>query len=71
MKTLDHQAVEIDNGFIRIIRQRKGSDDRAGIRKGSIGDAEGAVGGIDLGRVDQHLAVKAHVAPLSTFRLEP
>ena len=64
MQPLDHAAVEADRALARVLRLREGRDDGAGALDLACRRREDLVGGGDLVRVDQGLAVEAAIAAL-------
>src|SRR5271163_4226760 len=67
VQQLDHFAVELDRALAGVLGQGEGGDDRARALDLCIRRREGRVANVDLVRVDQRLAVEAHVAALLAF----
>ena len=70
VQQFDHPAVELDHALAGVFRQGEGVDDGAGVLDLGDGRREHLVADVDLARVDQRLAVEAHVAALLAFRPE-
>ena len=70
MKPLDHPTIGIDDIQAFGSGIGKGSDDRLRFRNRCRIRAEMPIGGVDLRRMDQHLAGKAHGPALQAFGIE-
>ena len=67
VQQLHHAAVELDHAPANVFRQRERLDDRGRVLHLRGGRREGFVADVDLGRMNERLAVEAHVAALQTF----
>src|SRR5262249_38158214 len=67
MQALDHAAVELHHALVLVLGQVEGGDDALRLRDLLRARREGGVAWPDLARMDQGLAVEAHVARLGAF----
>ena len=70
MQVFDHSAVDRDHALALTLSRLKRLDDLAGRLHLGLVRSEHGVGGIELPRVDQRLAVEAHLGTLAAFGLE-
>src|SRR4249920_3434800 len=70
MQPFHHAAVELDDALVFILRQAEGGDDLACVGHLLRARREGSVARADLIRMNEGLAVKAHVARLGAFARE-
>src|SRR5260370_35727060 len=64
MQSFDHAAFQLDDALAPILREIERRDDFLGLRDFILGRRADGVAGRDLVRVNQRLAVEAHVARL-------
>lgn len=70
MQPFDHLTVHVDDVQFHRFRFCESGNNRACFRKRRLIRTEVPVGRFDLGRMDQHLAIEAHGAPLFAFGFE-
>jgi 3-hydroxyacyl-CoA dehydrogenase len=71
VQPLHHLPVELDHSLAGVLRAREGLGDAARLGQGLGGGREDPVGGLHLRRVDQRLAVEAHLHRLPGLGVEP
>jgi hypothetical protein len=71
MQPLDHLAVELHHALVGVLRQLEHAHDLARAFDLVRWRREGGIARLDLPRMDQRLAVEAHVAPCAHSCAKP